>query len=97
MRGISTAQDKSSIFNIWQKANGEIWHHPYYFGGLGWTESSKVELTLTPINNTALSAAAWEWDDYFVSIFVNPVAFYADTCCIGNSHILHSTIRKNAC
>jgi hypothetical protein len=74
MRNIATAQYKRTVFNIWQRANGELWMHGYFLAmtdavhGIDeWTDPTNLQMTLPAINNTPIAAATWQVSDYFVS------------------------------
>lgn len=62
------------MFNIWQRANGDLWMHTYYANKAGavkgsqrWTDPLKLETKLPAINNTPIAAVVRQSDDYFVS------------------------------
>ncbi|KAH7082577.1 hypothetical protein BKA63DRAFT_560794 [Paraphoma chrysanthemicola] len=72
MRKIVTTQSKGTMFNIWQKANGDLWMRAYYpekadyvKGQIKWVDPMKLETTQAAINNTSIAAAAFQSNDTF--------------------------------
>jgi len=70
MRSIVTVQANSTtLFNFWQKQNGELWMHAYYGAVWIWADALKLSNPSLPaINNTPIAATAWLYNDYFVSV-----------------------------
>lgn len=69
MRSLVTAHNNGTMFNFWQKRNGDLWMHAYFGQTQRWADAAKLDIPSLPaVNNTALAAVVWPFDDYLVSL-----------------------------
>jgi hypothetical protein len=88
-----------SIFNCWQKANGELWMHAFFNPpvGQGWVDPIKL-MNESVITNTPIAVTTWQYNDKLVGEKeTNSLFIYTDTChnrssaCSTNPHRLKAS------